>query len=61
MSLPQRTTLREIARIHCPMCSAIWLASGAEKASRFRLEFGKFIGRCPECQRKVRLLEHGHA
>jgi endogenous inhibitor of DNA gyrase (YacG/DUF329 family) len=40
-------------RVHCPTCGVVWRPGGAEAASRLRAEFGKIIGRCAECHKKV--------
>lgn len=49
--------LREVIRVHCPTCGVVWRPDGNEAAERFRMEFGKMIGRCDECHKKVVMFE----
>lgn len=51
-----RWTLGEVVRVHCPTCTTVWTPTGKEAAERFRMEFGKLIGRCEACHKKVAVL-----
>jgi len=58
--MQQGWTLGQVIRVHCPTCGVVWRPTGDEAAERFRMEFGKMIGRCDECHKKVVMLAIEH-